>query len=529
MLDIILTNGMIVDGSGGPAYPGSVGIKDGRIAVLGDLTGMEAGQSIDVAGLTIAPGFIDQHTHSDIPLLADGRAVSQVSQGVTLEVVGQCGYSAAPCSSAQVVRDRMIGYHPSVEVTWRGFDQYLDRLSAQPLGLNVAAMVGHGALRLAAKEVPAGKSSPAEIDRMVGLLEKSCAAGALGLSLGLEYEPGISANMTELERLAAVLAPLRLPVTSHIRNRDLYYDHAVTEMCALARSSGASVIISHVNPKFGAPDGAMADILQTVLATRGGPAPVYMDLMPDVWAHTSMPAILPTWAFENGISGILELLDSTEARERIKKDLKPLWQLVLQNKWDRIYLLHSEQSAEYVGSSFAQISQDRNKAAVDCMLDILQNEGLGMANLLWTAKNFEEEDIVTALKDPQCGVISDARTHSPDGVLGSRGGALPTYGWAVRFLERYVRDLKVLPLEDAVRRLTMLPATRLRIADRGRLAPGMRADVTVFDPATVASTVTFANPTSPPRGVNHVLVNGQPVIKDSKPTGQLPGMVVRHS
>lgn len=535
MIDTLLLNGWIIDGTGAPAYPGSVGLHNGRIVMItrpdgsgtAELLNASANNVFDIDGLTITPGFIDQHTHSDITLLADGRGNSQVCQGVTLEIIGQCGFSAAPCPFPEIVKQRMIGYHSSVDVSWSSFGEYLDCASEHQLGLNVAAMVGHGALRWTATRGVSRQTTPEDVEQMTQLLRESCLEGGFGLSLGLEYEPGLSADVQELQKLAAVTGSLNLPVSSHIRNRDKYFDLAVAEMCSLSRNSDAEVIISHVNPKFGAPESAMEQILETVLASRSRGIQIFMDLMPDIWANTSMISILPTWAFKNGIEGVVELLTDDKMRSRIKQDLKPIWQLVLQGRWELIYLMHAENSTELIGKSFYEISKERKRPADDCLLDIIRDEGLGMVNLLWTAKNFKENDVITALNDPCCGIISDARTHSPDGVLKDRRGALATYGWAAHFLNRYVHVLNKLPLEDAIRRLTMLPATRFGLSDRGRIAPGAWADIVVFDPTKIKSTVSFDNPASYPSGIKHVFCNGQAVVINGVRTSNNPGKVLK--
>ena len=526
MFDILLRGGEILDGTGAPAYRADIGIKDGRIAAIGIALG-DAAETLDATGQIIAPGFIDIHTHSDFVLLVDGRADSQVCQGVTLEVIGQCGFSCAPFTG-EMSPSQLIGFHDAgVEVNWRSFGDYLERLDAQSLGVNVAAMVGHGAIRQAIKCDAVTPTTADEMKAMTRLAEQAFEAGAIGFSTGLEYFPGTIAPMEEVVELCAVCARHNRLYATHVRNRDVHYDLGFTEAVATARQSGARLQISHIQPKYGAPKRAMAHTLELLHRARREDVDVAFDIIPHDWSHTSVVSSLPAWAREGGPARLLERLRDPAQREAMKHNPRPMWRLVAERRWDEIRLLRAEANHDLVGMSFAEIGRRRNTDPMDAVLELLEAEGEALNNLAWTSRGFDDADVRLCLEQAECAVMSDTKALSPHGPLADTIGSLSGYGWVARLLGHYVREERVLSLPEAVRRITALPADRLGLRDRGRLRAGAVADITVFDPAQVRDLSSIREPRRHPEGFTHVLLGGVPTLRNGRRTTANPGRVIR--
>lgn len=528
MFDLLIRQGEVLDGTGAAAYRGDVAVKDGRIVAIGaDLPTDNAAEVIEAAGLTVAPGFIDIHTHSDFVLLVDGRADSQVCQGVTLEVIGQCGFSCAPFTGAMSPR-QLIGFHEAgIDVTWRSFGEYLERLDQQRLGVNVAAMVGHGAIRQAIKCDAVDGTTPDELKAMERLAEEAFAAGAVGFSTGLEYFPGNIAPMEEVTALCGVCARNGGLYATHVRNRDVHYDLGFTEAVATARQSGVRLQISHIQPKYGAPPHAMAHTLELLARARREGVDVAFDVIPHAWNHTSVVSSLPSWAREGGPTRVLERLRDPSLREAMKHNPRPMWQLVADRRWDRISLLRAEANPELVGMTLRDIGLRRNADPIDVVLDLLAEEGEDLQSLMWTSSGFDEEDIRLCLEQPDCAVMSDTKALSPNGPLADTIGSLSGYGWVARLLGHYVREARLLSLPEAVRRITSLPARRLGLTDRGRLRPGAVADLVVFDPAAVRDMSDLREPRRHPEGFHHVVLGGVATLRDGRRTEASPGRVIR--
>ena len=529
MIDVILAGGEVFDGSGQHAFRADIGIRDGRIACIGDLSAVEPTERIELNGLAVSPGFIDLHTHSDFTLLVNGRAESQVHQGVTTEVVGQCGHSCAPVARAEDARPGAIGHSDdcSVDMGWQSFGDYLDRLDATGLGVNVAAFVGHGAVHRAVMGDELRAPTIGETQRMAELLCEAFDQGAYGFSTGLEYWPGSICAPEHIIPLCAVAARRDRLYATHVRNRDACYDLGFGEALCTARNASARLQISHIQPKYGAPAHAMEHSLEMIDMVRRQGVDVAFDVIPHDWSHTLIRAILPPWAQEGGVPRILERLKDPDTRERMKRNPKHMWLLVTDERWDRIALLNSEVNPRLVGETFADIGRMRNTSPFDAALDLLEEEGEGMGGLLWTSHSFNDDDIDLCLRQPECAVISDTLALAPYGPLAKVVGSVSGYGWAARFLGRYVRERNVLSLEEGIRRMTALPAERLGLRDRGLLRPGLAADVTVFDKATVRSRCTMKEPRIYASGIVHVLVNGRFAMRDGVRTEVDGGSVLR--
>lgn len=528
MLDKILRGGLVVDGTGSQAYCSDVGIKDGCIEVIGDLSDASSHEIYEVSGKLVVPGFVDLHTHSDFTLLVNSKAESQIHQGVTTEVVGQCGFSCAPVRSSDDVKALALGHCDGVvDASWRTFGEYLDALDAARPAINVAALVGHGALFRAVVGNEARQPTPKEVQAMSDLLDESLEQGACGLSTGLEYWPGNLCAIEQIVPLCRVVQKHDGLYATHVRNRDYYFDVAFAEAIATSRQSGAKLEISHIQTKYGAPEYAIEQTLSVVEAARQRGVDVAFDVIPDEWAHTSIVAILPKWAQEGGASEILARLRDKKLRSALKKNPSPIWKLVTDERWEDILLLHSKANPRLVGKSFAEIGELRNTDPYDAALDLLYEEGDALYHAMWTSRSFREVDIDQCLKDDACSVISDTLALAPYGDLAEHIGSLSGYGWTAQFLDRYVAQKHLLSVEDAIRRITSVPARRMGLTDRGELRPGLKADIAVLESEQIRRLCTVQEPRLYPTGFSHVFVNGELALSPNGRSSGHHGEVIR--
>lgn len=528
MFDLILKGGEVFDGTGAAGKVTDVGIKDGMIVEVGEINDDTGAKVIDVSGLAVSPGFIDMHTHSDFTLIADGRAESQVHQGVTTEVIGQCGISCAPVCSHDAIRQVSPWFTEKAKHRkWLGFGEYLDVLNDTDLGVNVVAFVGHGTIHRAilGGELHAGE--PDDVAKMAKLVDQCMEEGAGGFSSGLEYFPGILAAPDHLVPMVEVAAKYGRLYATHVRNRDTEYDLGFAEAMSTARQAGARLQISHIQPKFGAPSHAMEHTLEMIDIARTHDGDIAFDVIPHDWNHTLMAAILPKWAQAGGIDDVLKRLADPEARERIKANPKPMWLIVKARQWKDIILLNATENKDLVGASFDEIGRMRGVDPYDAVLDILLEEGENMMATMWSSKSFLNTDIDLCLQQPECAVISDTVAIANDGILSDHIGSLSGYGWAARFLQHYVRDRGILTLAQGIAKITGIPADRLGLKDRGKLKKGYHADICVFDPAAISSNATARHPRRYASGIAHVLVNGSLSMHNGQRTANNTGVVLR--
>ncbi len=529
MFDVILKGGTVYDGTGSEGTVKDVAVKDGLISDIGDINSDDCPEVIDVSGLVVSPGFVDMHTHSDFTLIADGRAESQVHQGVTTEVIGQCGMSCAPVASHETIRSIPPLYTDKAEHPhWQGFGEYLDILETGDLGVNVMAFVGHGTIHRAILGDALRAGDTDEVAKMARLVDQCMEEGAGGFSSGLEYFPGILAAPEHLVPMCEVVAKYGRLYATHVRNRDTHYDLGFAEAIATARQAGVKLQISHIQPKFGAPDYAMEHTLEMIELARRYGADIAYDVIPHDWNHTLMAAILPEWAQAGGIDEIMQRLTDNEMRERIKANPQPMWLIVKAGKWKDIVLLNATENKEIVGADFEEIGRMRGVDPYDAVLDVLLEEGKSMMSCMWSSRSFKDSDIDLCLQQPECAVISDTAAIANDGILKDHIGSLSGYGWAARFLQYYVRDRSVLSLVDGITKLTSLPAERLGLKKRGKLKPGYYADICVFDQTGISCNATAKNPRRYASGIVHVLVNGELSMRDGKRTNVNGGQVVRY-
>lgn len=529
MFDTVFSGGTVYNGDGTPPLQQDVGVRDGRVAALGDLGTAAARQRLDVTGLAVTPGFIDLHTHSDFTLVVDGRAQSQVHQGVTTEVVGQCGVSCAPLRRGGDVGAiaGALAAEAAPGQQWRTFGEYLAVLAATPLGVNVAAFVGHGTVHRAVLGDALHAGEVEDIAHMKRLVEEALDEGAAGFSSGLEYWPGILASPEHLVPLCEAAAQRGRLYSTHVRNRDRHYDLGFGEAISAARQSGARLQISHIQTKFGAPAYAGEHTLELIEAARRHGMDIAFDVIPHDWNNTSVISILPKWVREGGTRAALERLKDPAVRRKVKDNPAPMLLIVKAAQWDKVKLLNARANRALIGADFAAIGRQRGTDPYDAVMDMLIEEGDDAPRMMWATQSFSEREIEMFMRDSACAVISDTAATAPDGALADQLFSLSGYGWAARFLGHYVRDRQLLSMAEAIRRITSLPASRLKLGDRGRLQVGHWADVTVFNPRQIESRFTVSEPRAYPGGIVHVMVNGVLAMHDGCRTDRNAGVVLR--
>jgi N-acyl-D-amino-acid deacylase len=543
--DLVLSNGRILDGCGNPWFRGDLAVQDGKIAEIAPPGTLRGKQTIDVAGRFVSPGFIDIHTHSDLSMLINRRGESAARQGATTHVIGNCGSSPAPVDEAHLAEIRgesgSAPDQPGVSWKWRTFNEYLNELESGGLGINIAPLVGHGALRIAARGGGEGAATAAELDKMKALLDEAMRAGAFGMSTGLVYPPGCYADTDEIIALAKVLARYDGLYATHVRGERETILEADAEAIRIGREAGVAVQISHNAPKFGAPCDA-SESLKLVDEARG----LGQDVTVDNDVHTDLAPSL-TGGLPQEIQSLPDaelaarLKDPAkraEIRQEIIADRKPAFGpvgLLKHGQWQRITMFYAPQSPEVVGKTIQVLARERGRDPFDTYFDLIITNGHRAEAIF---DYIDEANIRILLRHPAVMISSDGNALSLSGVLNDPPPYSPcSYGEFPGVLERYVRDSPVLTLQEAVRKMTSFPAQRLGLHDRGVLRPGAWADIVVFDLDRIHDRATnlyphtypFENyPHQYPEGIDYVFVNGVKVVEGKEHTGALPGMVLRH-
>ncbi len=535
MYDLLITNGTLIDGSGAAGRQCDLAIDGDRIAAVGDLASSPARRTIDATGRIVCPGFIDIHTHSDLTIALDGRAFSSLTQGITTQVMGNCGVSAAP------TRQHELYYGPldrnmtrGLECDWIHFADYFTRLEQQGIGTNTATLVGHGNLRVAAMGYDDRPPSPGEMTAMVDLTEQAMADGCFGMSSGLAYAPGPYAALNELVELAGVVSRHGGIYTSHIRNQTESMAAAVQEVIDVGRGAGLAAHVSHMQP--GAPMlGATAGLLAEIDALRAAGLDISCDAVPYTVGSTTLKSLLPPWALAGGDAALIARLRDPAERERIKADTlrhgaesggSRKRNLIKSNAWEKIWLGSAQANARLCGKDFREIGRIRGQEPHDALLDILVEDA---AQPMILAEDVSEEDIRNIARHPAGGVISDGFSLVPEGVLAEGQHHPRSYGAFPYFLRRFVREDAVLTWEAAVHKLTGHAAARFGIGDRGVLRAGLQADVVVFDPERIRERATYQAPYAYSEGIDMVFVNGRLACEQGEPLDVRAGRVLRHS
>jgi N-acyl-D-amino-acid deacylase len=527
--DVLIRGGLIIDGSGKPGEIGDVAVQDGRIAALGRSLSAEAARTIDAEGLAVAPGFIDIKTHSDFTLPINPKAESKVRQGVTTEIVGHCGFSVAPIlpGKRQLVQDYLSASAPWLPFRETTFAEYLDGFPRT--SVNAGMLVGHHTLRLNVMGMEARPPSPAELEHMTALLEEGLAAGALGLSSGLFTPPSSYAERAEMVALCNVLKRRNASYFTHLRDESNNVIAAVEEAIDIARTCGVHVEIVHLKCSGLDNWGKAAQILKMIEAARQEGLAVDCDAYPYGAGSNPLKNLLPQWVQSDGLEAMLQRLTLAETRERIRaeigRDGLNNWGRI--PSWANVQISISPHLPQYAGQTFGKLATARGRDPVDVICDYLI-EDKGATRVLITS--IAEEDIREIVRSPLALVGSDGNCVADYGVT-SQGMPHPRfYGTFPRIIGHYVHEQHLLPLEQAVRKMTGATAAALQLCDRGLIQEGYRADITIFDPADFKDRATYTDPHQYPTGTRTtVLVNGVMVVEDAAHTGATPGMVLRRA
>lgn len=531
-MDLVLRGAHIVDGSGAKAFRADLGVEGDSIVAIGDLGAAQAGRIVDVTGLVAAPGFIDVHSHSDLTLAIDPSADSKVRQGITTEVIGQCGLGMAPIAPNRKDEfcDYMSGIFPFLPMgrmpEWSSVGEYLSALERQGLATNVIPLVPHGILRLAVMGLRAGSPTDDELNSMGELLAESLRSGAWGMSTGLIYPPGIYSSTEELVSLARVLADQGGVYFTHIRGEGekMPLLPALEEAITVGRRANVPVQISHFKQAGRKTWPKAAQALSMIDDARDEGLDVAADIYPYCAGCTLLASlVLPEWAQESGPGKMFSQSLNQETRGRLRRAIE---EVVADNgaTWDEFYLAVYPGRTDCEGLTIDQLAQEQGREPEDAVLDILaDSRGSAMVN----AALMNEDNVRMGLRHPAVMIGSDGEARKPSGPLATGKLHPRSYGSFPRVLGHYVRELGLLTLEQAVHKMTGLPAQRLGLRNRGRLTAGFKADIVVFDPQTVLDTATYADPYRYPVGIEHVLVNGQVAVEAAESLERFPGKVLR--
>jgi len=528
VMDVLLKGGLVVDGGGRPGFRGDVLAREGRIVEVGP--GLDAGgaRTVDAAGLVVAPGFIDSHSHSDRTVFHVPAGNSKVMQGVTTEVVGNCGLGLFPAGAGSRRRElegelaTMEGELPPGGISWDDFAGFAAAVERLGPGRNLACLVAHGALRIAAMGAADRPPAADELEDMREMLDTSLRQGAWGMSTGLIYPPGSFAATGELIELARVLAAEGAVYASHVRGESATLGAAVEEVVKIAASSGARALVSHLKA-IGQPNwGQGLAALRRLEAARADGMDVWADQYPYEATSTQLAALLPGWVQDGGREAMLWRLADADLHERIRRAVREEMAVRGGPERVRIASVKSAANAKYVGRTLAEVAWDRLLTPEDAAVALLREEGGAVEAIYFSLSQQDLEGIIVS---EMVAVGSDGSGLDPakDGHMMVHPRS---YGTFPRVLGRYVRERGQLTLEAAVRKMTHLPATIFGMADRGLLQPGMAADIVVFDPARVRDLADFANPHRYPEGIEYVFVNGTPAVAGGRLTGDGRGEVL---
>jgi N-acyl-D-amino-acid deacylase len=525
MFDVIIENGRIIDGASNPWFKADIGVKDGRIAAVCDLKGREGKRRIDARGLTVCPGFIDIHCHSDALLFVEPKEKGKILQGVTTETIGNCGMSPMPVveRNLELLKKYVSSIFARIELewNWRGVGEFLVAVERRRTITNIAALVGHGTVRIAAMGFENRDPDARELQDMKTMVAESLDEGAFGMSSGLIYPPGLFSRTPEMIELCKVAAGRGGIYTTHMRGETDMVIDSVRESILVGEHSGAAVEISHHKTAGRDNWGKSVESLGLIDQARQRGVDVTCDVYPYIAASTILGALLPPWVHEGGVEKLLERLRVAGNRRRIADEMAsglPGWEnYVKASGWENIIIASCGRNEDCEGKSIADIAASRGISPADAVCDLMIEE---KADVLMVIFMMCEDDVARIMQHPAVMIASDA--------IPSAGKPHPRYfGTFPRVLAKYVREDKVLSLPEAVRKMTSMPAQRLGIRDRGLLKEGMWADITIFDPDSVEDKATYMNPQQHAAGIEYVMVNGQIAVEGGKYTGALAGKVLR--
>jgi N-acyl-D-amino-acid deacylase len=521
-LTFLFRKATIYDGTGTTPLVADVGVSGDRIAFIGDAAGTTAHETTDCEGLVLAPGFIDIHGHSDHLLLAAPHAASKVLQGITTEVGGNCGTSPGPLVEAVRAEAQVALREFGIQVNWETLGEFLELLERGGIGVNFACLVGHGNVRAAVMGYEACAASRSQVKAMQRMVMTAMREGAVGVSSGLIYPPGMAANADELGAVCKPAAEFDGYYGTHMRSEGAQLLEALAEALEVGRRSGCAVQISHLKAAGQANWGLVEQGLAMLDLARAAGMEVTADQYPYTATSTALYVLLPEWAQEGGPEAAAERLQNAQARARAAGELAPR----PKSDWERIRIAQvvTEASRWAEGLTVAEVAQRLEMSEAEVVIELIVRERGHVAMVRFA---MSEADVERVMKHPAVMIGSDAAARATAGPL-ARGKPHPrAFGTFPRVLGYYVRERKVIGWSEAIRKMTRLPARRLGLEDRGIVRPGAYADLVLFDPHRIADRATYDEPLQPPVGIKGVWVNGQMVARDGEPTGALPGRVLR--
>ena len=522
--EILIKGGLLYDGGLSAPYISDVGITGGTIRFIGRSGAKDAEKIIDARGFAVCPGFIDAHSHSDFTIVADPRAEGKICQGITTEINGNCGMSAAPLFKKALDKREEDLRELGIRDRWNTFSEYFDVLGKRGLAVNMAFLAGHGNIRGSVVGYDDKEPSHKELDGMAALLEESLDQGAIGLSTGLIYPPGIYSATEELIAIARGLRNRDLIYASHMRSEGASLTQAVEEVIRIGEESGVKVHISHIKTAGERNWQKAEDVISLFKEARSRGLKITCDRYPYIASSTDLDAILPSWVFEGGNDEEMRRLLDQKEKDKMAMEMRE--QSGSHGYWEKVIVssVASEKNRWMEGKTIAEISSARRTSGMETVFEILLEERLRVGAIFLSMK---EENLRKFLSLPYCMIGSDSSARSFDGPT-KKGKPHPrTFGTFPRLLGNYVRKAGLLPLPEAIFKATQLPARTFGLRKRGRLKEGFYADVVVFDAGRILDKSTYEDPFQMPEGIAYVMVNGTPAVWEGAPSGKLAGMVLK--
>lgn len=528
--DVVIKNGKILDGTGNPWFFADVGIRGDRILAIGKLTNATAKKTIDAAGKIVAPGFIDTLGQSEMALLIDNRALSKLSQGITTEITGEGG-SIAPQNERTISPMKPVLDHYKLKVDWTTLDGYFRRLEKQGTPLNIGTYVGAAQVREAVIGDDDRLPTPVELEQMKALVEQAMRDGAFGISTALIYPPGHYAKTEELIELAKIAARFGGLYATHMRSEGASEMAAVDEAIRIGREAGVPVEIFHLKVSGKPRWGSMVKIVEKIQAARASGLDIRANQYPYVAGGTALASALPPWVADGGGAKLLERLKDSSVRARIKLEMA-----TDHAEWENLFFdcgggagiliagVVNPELKQYNGKTVAEMAKSENKEELEALFDFILKDNAQTGALYFMAS---EEDLIYGLKQPWTSIGLDASESPLDGPLYEPQSHPRAFGSMPRFLGHYVRDEKLMPLTEAIRKITSMPAQRQHLAGRGQIQVGYFADITIFDPATIIDRATYTESTKLSEGIDTVLVNGRVEFEHGSLTGVNAGRALR--
>lgn len=517
--DVLIKNGQIYNGSGEKSFRGDIAINADTVAATGQLKGAKGNLEIDATGLAVAPGFINMLSWANVSLIEDGRSQGDIRQGVTLEVLGE-GHSMGPLNDAMKKEMKAGQQDITYDIPWTTLGEYLEFLEKKGVSTNVASFVGNGTLRQYVMGYENRVPTAAEMDTMKYLVNQAMEEGAVGMSTSLIYVPSGHAQTEEIIELAQEVAKHDGMYVSHIRSEEGDLLDAVQELITISREAKISAEIYHFKASGNANWHLLDSAIQLVEDARSEGLPITTDMYMYNASSTGLNVVLPAWAKEGGHNATMKLIAQPEQRKKMMAEID------FHVPPDKILLVgfRNKELRNLIGKTLAEVAEERQKSPNETLVDLIYEDDSRIQVVYFS---MSEDNIKKKLALPYMSICSDAGSYTNEGVFLEQSTHPRAYGSFARLLGHYVREENVIPLEEAIYKLTTLPATNLKIKNRGALQTGFYADVVLFDPETIKDNATFEKPHQYAKGVQHVFVNGTQVLKDGEHTGAFPGRVVR--